>query len=128
MQVNEIILQEKTDFTDKELFYMASPILIKRFEGSKTQHILYTDPDAGNYLTETLKNKMKTARLPEDTGLNISFDRTYSGAKTKLISYNGINNKTSLCPVRIKGKVETKEFVWNVGLGNSTGIGFGAIY
>jgi CRISPR/Cas system endoribonuclease Cas6 (RAMP superfamily) len=31
------------------------------------------------------------------------------------------------CPIIIKGKPETKLFAWNVGLGNSTGIGFGAI-
>jgi CRISPR/Cas system endoribonuclease Cas6 (RAMP superfamily) len=30
--------------------------------------------------------------------------------------------------VIIEGKPETKLFAWDVGIGNSTGIGFGAIY
>jgi CRISPR-associated endoribonuclease Cas6 len=62
-----------------------------------------------------------------DDNLEIRFEKNYSKAKTKLIAYNGIKNKTNWCPVIIKGKPETKFFAWNVGLGNSTGIGFGAI-
>jgi CRISPR-associated endoribonuclease Cas6 len=44
-----------------------------------------------------------------------------------MIIYKGIANKANWCPVIIKGRPETKLFAWNVGLGNSTGIGFGAI-
>ena len=42
-------------------------------------------------------------------------------------NYNGVENKASWCPVIVEGKPETKAFAWNVGLGNSTGIGLGAI-
>ena len=77
-------------------------------------------------MTETLKSKMKLVNLEDET-LKIAFDKSYSKAKTKLITYNGINNKASLCPLIIKGKPKTKAFAWNVGIGNSTGIGFGAI-
>ena len=60
--------------------------------------------------------------------LDISFDLTYAKKKIKFINYRGIRNKANLCPVYIKGKPETKAFAWNVGIGNSTGIGFGSIY
>ena len=63
----------------------------------------------------------------EDDRLEISFDLKYPKAGTKLIDYSGIKNRANWCPVIIKGKPETKLFAWNVGLGNSTGIGFGAI-
>ena len=71
---------------------------------------------------------MKEAGLEEDEKLDISFDLSYSKKKLKLVRYHGIGNKASLCPVVIKGKPETKQFIWNVGVGNCTGIGFGAIY
>lgn len=52
----------------------------------------------------------------------------YSGKRIKLMTYKGIKNKASMCPVIIKGTLQSKQFAWNVGIGNSTGIGFGAIY
>ncbi|MGN9307593.1 CRISPR-associated endoribonuclease Cas6 [Enterococcus faecium] len=57
----------------------------------------------------------------------MSFDRTYYAAKTKLVYYKNIGNKTSICPVIIEGTPEQIAFAWNVGVGNSTGIGFGAL-
>jgi hypothetical protein len=42
--------------------------------------------------------------------------------------YRNISMRVNKCPVIIKGRPETKSFAWNVGIGNSTGIGLGAIY
>jgi len=69
---------------------------------------------------------MKLAGLADDQ-FDIRFDTSYPRAKPRKINYKGIENKASWCPVIIKGSPETKLFAWNVGLGNSTGIGFGAI-
>ena len=124
--VNEIIVQEDPDLSNRELFWTGSPIFIKRREGERINHILFTDPRSSDYLKETLITKMKDASISDDS-LDIYFHTDYSGARTYKIDYNGIGNKTSWCPVIIKGKKETKLFAWNVGLGNSTGIGFGAI-
>lgn len=126
LEVKEIQLEDDPDLTQKELFYPCSPIFIKRWNGEKIGHIMYDDPEAGNYLKETLKTKMAEVGLEDDT-LEIRFDKTYRRAGTKLVTYNGVKNKASWCPVIIKGKPETKLFAWNVGLGNSTGIGLGAI-
>ena len=71
---------------------------------------------------------MRQAGLSDDETLDIHFDLSYSKKKIKLVRYHNIGNKVSLCPIRIKGKAETKLFAWNVGIGNSTGIGFGSIY
>jgi CRISPR-associated endoribonuclease Cas6 len=71
---------------------------------------------------------MKLAGLSEDSSLRIQFDTSAVGIRTKLIDYRGIKNRVSLCPVIVEGKPETQVFAWNVGLGSSTGIGFGAIY
>lgn len=124
--VSEIIIEEDPDFNNRKLFFNASPIFIKRRTGERVEHILFENPKANDYLKETLQTKMAEIGL-EDESLEISFERNYSKAKTKKITYNGISNRANWCPVIIEGKPETKLFAWNVGLGNSTGIGFGAI-
>lgn len=126
LEVTDILIQEDPDFKEKTLFHAASPIFLKRRDGEKVNHILFDDPRANEYLKETLETKMRNAGLQDET-LSIVFDRTYPHAKTKKITYNGIHNRANWCPVAIEGKPETKLFAWNVGLGNSTGIGFGAI-
>lgn len=127
LTVCEIILQQEVpDFTEREIFYSASPIFIKRKNENGIEHIIYTDERANACLKETLQTKMEIAAI-EDDSLEIYFDKDHSRASTKLIKYNGVENRSSWCNVIIKGKPETKLFAWNVGLGNSTGIGFGAI-
>lgn len=126
LEVREILMQEDPDLSGRELFFPASPVFIKRKNGQKIDHILFDDSRAGACLKETLLTKMKQAGIEDDT-LEIGFDTAYRKAGSKMVTYNGIQNRASWCPVIIKGKPETKLFAWNVGLGNSTGIGFGAI-
>jgi len=126
MNVSEIIIQEEPDLTYRELFFIASPIFIKRRVGDKIDHILFDDPRANSCLKETLHRKMIEAGITNGS-FDIRFNKTYPKAGTKKITYNGIQNRANWCPVIIEGKPETKLFAWNVGLGNSTGIGFGAI-
>ena len=126
LTVKEIVLEQDPDLSDRELFFVGSPIFIKRHFDEVTEHILYTDERAPQFLKETLQTKMQLAGL-EDDDFEIHFDTTYTRAELKLINYKGISNKANWCPVVINGSPETKLFAWNVGLGNSTGIGFGAI-
>lgn len=126
LKVREIIVQENPDLAERELFYTGSPIFIKRRNGGEIEHILYKDPRADQFLQETMQTKMKQVGLNDDS-LVIQFNRSDERAGTKKITYKGVENRASWCSVIIKGKPETKQFAWNVGLGNSTGIGFGAI-
>lgn len=126
LEVSEIVMQEDPDLSGKEVFFPGSPVFIKRRIGEKIDHILFDNPMAGDYLKETLLTKMEHSGLKDDT-LEIYFDKTYRKAGTKMVTYNGIQNKANWCPMIINAKPETKLFAWNVGLGNSTGIGFGAI-
>jgi CRISPR-associated endoribonuclease Cas6 len=126
LKVEEIIIQEDPDFTEKDTFYIASPIFIKRKEGERIEHIIYSDQRANDCLKQTLLTKMEQAGLSDDT-IDIKFKTDYPKAGTKLITYKNIKNRTNWCPVIIKAKPETKAFAWNVGLGNSTGVGFGAV-
>ena len=124
--VSEIIIQEEPDLSDRELFFTASPIFIKRRVGDKIDHIRYDDPRANACLKETLQTRMKEIGINNDM-FNIRFDLEAPHAETKKITYNGVQNRANWCPVIIEGDEEVKQFAWNVGLGNSTGIGFGAI-
>lgn len=126
LTVTGITLQEDPDFSDREQFNVASPIFIKRKEDDRIEHILYTDTRANGFLKETMQTKLKAAGIMDET-FDITFDETYKNAGTKKVTYKGIANRANWCHVIIKGKPETKKLIWNAGLGNSTGIGFGAI-
>lgn len=128
LTVTDITIDKEPQLSEREIFMCASPILIKRKLGNgEIKHYNFTNEKANSFLRETLLSKMKEAGL-EDDSLDIRFDLSYKNRKTKLVRYHGIGNKANFCPVIIKAKPETKLFAWNVGIGNCTGIGFGAIY
>jgi CRISPR-associated endoribonuclease Cas6 len=128
LNVNNVSVVKTPDFRERTLFHCASPIFVRRIEGERDKHYTFENENAGEFLKETLLHKMEIAGLPEDADLKIRFDPSSKTKRTKIIDYRGIKNRVNLCPVIMEGRPETKEFAWNVGLGNSTGIGFGAIY
>jgi len=126
IHITELQLMKEPEFSEQQYFYTASPVFLKQRTDKGDQHIFYDDQQATALLTEGMKAKLEMAGLSAE-GLRIAFDRDYAGAKTKLVSYKGIGNKASICPVEITGTPEQIAFAWNVGVGNSTGIGFGAL-
>ncbi len=128
MSVEDVVIEDTPDLTQQELFNLGSPILIKRNENGKITEFYYNNSISGKLLEHTLRTKMRLAGIPDDDTLSIAFDLNYTKKKTKLVWYDNISNKANMCPVIIKGNNLTKQFAWNVGLGNSTGIGFGSIY
>lgn len=126
MRVNDFFVQAEPDFSYQNEFMAASPIFIKRNTENGQRHYLFHDPESSEFMTETMLNKMEKAGLKDDS-LSVKFNLKYNKPKTAKITYKGIENKANICPVIITGKPETKAFAWNVGIGNSTGIGFGAI-
>lgn len=124
--VVDVQIKEVPVFGDEERFFLNSPILIRQRDGEKTKHITFKDENFGQLLTENLKGKLKSANIPEDD-VSVELDKSYAFPETKLVDYKGVKNKTSLAPVIIKGTTEQIAFAWQVGLGQSTGIGFGAL-
>lgn len=128
MIVKDIQLAEEPDLTNREVFRLASPVFVKRtLPDGRDKHFTYDDSEVSEYMTATLRHKMEIASLKVDESLKISFDLSYTNRKIKLMEYDGIQNKANMCPIVIQGRPETKRFAWNVGIGNSTGIGFGSI-
>lgn len=128
MRVVDIMIGEDPDLSSRETFMLGSPVFIRRGIDGNDIHYSYEDKDVGRLLEETLRHKMKIAGLPDDDTLQIEFDLRYHDKKIKMINYRNIRNKTNWCPLIIRGKPETKLFAWNVGIGNSTGVGFGSIF
>ncbi|MGE5681789.1 MAG: CRISPR-associated endoribonuclease Cas6 [Bacillota bacterium] len=127
MRVTEIQMQDDPEFGNKEKFKLASPVLIRKYDQYKRAvHLTYECEEADHYMKETLLKKMKIANLNYE--VNLHFDKEFQGSRTKLIEIKGINNRVSFCPVIIEGDPEAIKFAWNVGLGHSTGCGFGAIF
>lgn len=126
LRVYRITIQDDPQFSQSHSFTLASPVLIKRREGERIRHYIFSDQEADQFLTDTLITKMKAAGINAEN-VNVFFNKHYSAGRTKMVSYNGINNRASVCPVTIEGTSEQIAFAWNVGIGNSTGIGFGAL-
>lgn len=124
--VTDVTIQEPPAFSNKELLHVSSPVLVKRTTEDKEVHYTYDDDVCTALLTGTMQRKLRMAGLP-DENVKVSFQNDFPGAKTKLIYYNNIGNKVNICPVVIEGTPEQIAFAWNVGVGNSTGIGFGAL-
>ena len=126
MKVREVILQPTPEFGESRRFLVQSPVLIKRNrEEGGQQYFFPSDDKADEYLTETMHYKLSKAGLTHD--IEVMFDPDYENPKSKKIQYNGIDIKGTLCPVIVKGDPEAVSFAWDVGIGNSTGIGFGAL-
>lgn len=123
----EVTVIEDPDLRGREIFYPTSPFLLKEMvENGKTRHVVYTEPDASKCLTDKFRAKLAAAGY-DDPLATVTFVPTEGAHQTQLISYKRINNRASWCPIRIVAKPESKLLAWNSGLGNSTGIGFGAI-
>ncbi|MEM7574055.1 MAG: CRISPR-associated endoribonuclease Cas6 [Bacteroidota bacterium] len=126
MRVESIMPQAEPTFKETAYFIMQSPVLIKRKEENGNLKFFYYDnPASSEFLTATMQSKMKRAGV--EGSLELRFDTSYSNPKIKMRTYRGIKNKASLCPVIATGDPHCLAFAWNVGIGNSTGIGFGAI-
>lgn len=127
VEVLGIAIMETPVFQSRQEFYPASPVFVKKYlEPRKDKHLLFNDPEAGGHMTTVLKRKLRQAGL-SDEGVTVSFNTEYPNAKAKMITYKSINNKASVCPVVVEGTPEQVAFAWAVGVGNCTGIGFGAL-
>jgi len=113
-------------------FRVASPVFIKHLPpeaklGTPADHLLPGHPLADGLLTQTLRRKLRQAGL-DDTGAAVRFDPAFiATAKTKLFRYQQVQCRGSICPVLVSGTSEQMQFAWEVGVGDSTGIGCGAL-
>lgn len=131
MRVAEAEVQTTPAFSDRYLFKVDAPVVARtrRDDGSR-EYLIYDDERADGALTRTLQAKMQAVGL-DGTGVRVRFDRGYEGARTKLATIekggHAVKHKASLCPAIVEGSADAVRFAWNVGIGELTGSGFGAV-
>ena len=127
MKVQQATMAVTPEFGNSQRFFAESPIFIKRSRADKSGHQFFfpSDDTANQYLTETLQRKLEIAGLSTD--VSVQFDPDYQNPKIKMVRFKGIDLKATFCPVIVDGAAEAVGFAWDVGVGNSTGIGFGAL-
>lgn len=127
MKVAEVKMCQTPNFGSEHRFLLLSPVLIKRKrnDGPHDQYYFPSDKEADLLLTQTLQRKLKRFGLTSE--FSVAFDHTYPNPKIKKINYRGLDIKATYCPVIVKGDPTAVAFVWDVGVGNSTGIGFGCL-
>ncbi|MFA9388766.1 MAG: CRISPR-associated endoribonuclease Cas6 [Prolixibacteraceae bacterium] len=126
LKVIEIKLSEAPDLSKRELFYAASPLLLEEIKGNQTDYIVYSDEYAEQFLKEHCQLKLSLAGIADET-FDVRFDPNYASAGTKKITYNDRIMRASWCQILLKGLPETKQYLWHIGLGDATHLGFGAI-
>lgn len=133
MRVTEAQQQTTPAFSGGYRFAVDAPVVARRRrdDGSR-EYLLYDDERADAALTRTLRRKMTAAGLDVDSAeAKVRFDRGYDGAHTKLATIekggHAIQHKGSVCPVIVEGPPAAARFAWNVGVGELTGSGFGAL-
>lgn len=128
MKIKALTLEKEPDFEYQHRFLVGSPVFIKRSQAEEkgAKFFYYNDEEANQFLTESLQHKLNDAGLSYED-VSVQFDESYQNPTTKGVTYKGIFNRGSICPVIINGTPEQLAFAWNVGVGNSTGIGFGSL-
>ncbi|MFH0990838.1 MAG: CRISPR-associated endoribonuclease Cas6 [bacterium] len=126
MRITDVQMVGTPKFSEHQRFLTATPVLVKKYDGQGIKHLLFSDSGVDDVLTATLKTKLEKAGIV-NKGIKVFFDRTYEKCKTRLVTIKGIQNRASVCPVMIEGTPEAVAFAWEVGVGHSTGSGFGAL-
>ncbi len=126
MSIYNITIQEVPMFETKQRFMAESPIFLKYSKDKKSTYYYFTDAQSDDILTNNAKHKLRKAGL-SDNGLTVYFEKNYPSAYTKGTTFKGIFSKGSVCPIIVEGSSEQIAFIWDVGIGNSTGIGFGSL-
>ncbi len=129
MRIRKVNPLEPPAFSEgSHRFLAGSPVLLRRVEdnGSRT-HLTWKDPESREVLERGIQKKAGEASLAEAADLRLDFDRTYRNPKTRLVTIKDIQNRATVCPLVAEGPPKALEFLWTVGAGELTGVGFGSL-
>jgi len=110
-------------------FYTLSPILIKNYASKKEYSFLTLDnenfeKEVKEYLIKKISAIDKTLDL-SNFDIKINYDNFH---KVKKITVKNVINRCNLCYLNIFTNKKVSELLYNIGIGQSTGSGFGTIY
>lgn len=122
--INEEFLNYKpNEYYD--LVYMASPVLLKARNNGEEIKMTFKDKGFIENLKANCLKKLEHVGI-KDESFNIEI-HNIEKAKVKKIMVGDIFNICTQCSFIVRGKKETRDMLYNLGIGNSTGSGFGMI-
>lgn len=127
---NATVVDYKLKDVDRYVFKTKSPVLIKQKDENR-KNVYYTFEDDKKVVSDLLNNLMLKKLTSygieaADDDFNISLDDSYEKKKIRWIQLKTVGNKTSVCPVIVEtSRKDIADFIYNVGVGHSTGAGFG---
>ncbi|MCC5935326.1 MAG: CRISPR-associated endoribonuclease Cas6 [Candidatus Cyclonatronum sp.] len=129
MEIRRVTPLAPPDFSSgRHRFLSDSPVLLRRVEDDQSRtHVTFKDPDSSRILQQRIRRKAEEAQLPEAAALRLRFDPAYRNPKTKLVRLKTIDYRASVCPLLAEGTPEALQFLWTVGAGEMTGVGFGSL-
>ena len=109
---------------DYDIIRTISPILLK----DKERVVTFQDEDFINILTEKSKIKLLKCGFSKNDVETLKFEPFhFENARLKFPKVKNVVNKSSQVMLIVKGKKEIRLALYKMGLGKSTGSGFGAI-
>jgi CRISPR-associated endoribonuclease Cas6 len=133
MELQGVVLVQ-TELREEDgyyLFHTKSPILLKQRDFETKKNIYFTYEDDIKTTSELMKSVIlkkaeKASVAIKNSDFDIFFNYEYPGKKIKWIKIKTVNNKTSVCPIYVKtNNLEIAKFIYDIGVGHSTGSGFG---
>jgi CRISPR-associated endoribonuclease Cas6 len=130
MKLSDINIIEETFTNGNNYLTTLTPILLKN---ENNRIVTYKDVNKEEYI-RLLKSKIiyKINKFNPDHNIKyLDFDYNENDTnfnKTRNIDVNGIKNNVSQLNLKITTDRKTAELIYNLGLGQSTGSGFGTIY
>lgn len=127
---NVVIIPNLIEQKDIYKLNVKSPILLKQYVDSKS--VFFTYKDDKNITSNMMKNlilkKSQKFGMNFNNDFDVEFDLTYQNKKTKWVKVKSIHNRASLCPIIVKtSDKKIVDFIYDVGVGHSTGSGFGFV-
>lgn len=102
---------------------------------SKFWYIHRDNDKCSELMVKSVKNAADIIGFELDPNLNIYFDKSYKRKKVLPViikkdkkTGRPIRNTASVCPIIVESNAQTIEFVYNLGIGSSRGVGFGTLY
>lgn len=129
MKFNGVEHVEESFFNGWNYFKTLSPFIVKTYTDKKIYSFLTLDDnDFEDKLEQYLKKKLLAINDKLDlTDFKVIIPK-HAQAKVKNVFVKNVINKANYCQINIYTNKEVAKILYNIGIGQSTGSGFGTIY
>lgn len=106
-------------------FSTLSPIILRKKTECGHEFSIFSDVDFEHLLEEQTKRKLKTLfNVDADLKINVNVN----SGKTKNVRIHNSKNTTNYCQISILCNKDIANMIYNIGIGQLTGCGFGTLY